>query len=153
MYKLRKAAKPFFQKFGRAPTYEELASQTGLRPAEVEHVFKSYLPTVSLDESIGSESEDTLEKVVEDKESSAPDELTESHLLCERVHLLLNRLTPDERAVVELRYGIGSKALLTDSEIAAAMQKDAPFVRRATIRAMRKLRKLNIHNAISDYLN
>ena len=153
MYRLRKAAKPFFQKFGRAPSYEELAEQTGLRAAEVEHVFRSYLPTVSLDESIGSESGDTLQKIVEDTESAAPDELTESQLLCERVHVLLNRLTPDERSVVELRYGIGSRALLTDTEIAMAMHTDAASVRRATIRAMRKLRKLNIHTGISDYLN
>lgn len=153
LYKLKKAAKPFYQKFGRAPSFLELADETGIALEEVEHVFKSNMQMLSLDETIGSDTEDTLDKIVEDKSSPAPEEEVELEILSDRVSRMLSRLSPEERSVMELRYGIGISAHPTDLEIALEMHIDALLVRRATIRAMRKLRKLNRHRQLSDYFN
>lgn len=153
MYRLKKAAKPFYQKEGRAPTFAELAAQTGMPLEEVEHVFRSHSQMLSLDETVGSECDDTLGKIIEDKSSVHPEDAIELQLLGSRVQSLLMRLSPEERAVTELRFGIGDCTLPTDLEIACALHTDTHDVRRATIRAMRKLRKLNRSRNISDYLN
>lgn len=152
MYKLKRAAKPFYQKYGRPPSVVELAAETGIDINEVMHVFRSSMHVSSLDEFLGSDNEDTLEKVVEDRSGNPPEKEIEQKLLEERVSGMLHRLAPDEEMVMKLRYGIGFEPHLTDLEIASAMHTDAITVRRATIRAMRKLRKLNRHREISEYL-
>ncbi len=153
MYKLRRAARPYFQEFGRAPSAAEMSKDTGLSVAEVQHALSSNVQVVSLDETIGTEGEDTLELVVEDKSSAEPDAEIESSLLSRRVQALLGRLSAEEKRVMELRYGIGGEEHPTDAEIAAEMHTDCLFVRRATIRAMRKLRKFNKSKNISEFLN
>ncbi|MBX9685354.1 MAG: RNA polymerase sigma factor RpoD/SigA [Candidatus Obscuribacterales bacterium] len=153
MYRLKKAAKPFYQKYGRPPSLVELAAETGMALKDVMHVFKSHVQVLSLDESIGSENDDTLDRLIEDESAALPEETVELGLLSKRVDGLLSRLSPEERKVTELRYGIGIDVHPTDAEIASALRTDCLSVRRATIRAMRKLRKINKENTISDYLN
>lgn len=151
-YRLRKASKPFYQTHGRAPTPEELSKVTGLSVEDINHIFRSNFQIVSLDESLNSDSEDTLEKMIEDKSSLAPEEEVELELLAQKINLMLSRLSAEERRVVELRYGIGFNAHATDAEIACKMKTESIMVRRATIRAMRKLRK-NFHaEQFSDFL-
>lgn len=152
MYKLKKAAKPFYQKYGRPPSVLELARETGIDINEVMHVFRSSMHVSSLDEFLSNDNEDTLERVIEDKSGHPPDIEVENKILEERVKKMLHRLAPDEEMVMKLRYGIDSKPHPTDLEIASAMHTDTLSVRRATIRAMRKMRKLNRHHQISEYL-
>lgn len=151
-YRLRKAAKPFYQTHGRAPTPEELSKVSGLPVEEINHIFRSNYQVVSLDESINSDSEDTLEKVIEDKSSLSPEEEVEVELLAEKIKMMLSKLSKEERQVVELRYGIGIKAHPTDAEIAFEMKTESIMVRRATIRAMRKLRKTFNAEQFADFL-
>lgn len=152
MYRLRKAAKPFYQELGRPPSAAELSVATGLSLEEVLHVLKSNIQVLSLDETLGNDSDDTLDKVVEDTNSLLPEDVLELELLAQRVRKMLKRLSPEERAVMELRYGIGFQAHPTDAEIADAMHSEALLVRRATIRAMRKLRKQNKAEQFIDFL-
>jgi RNA polymerase primary sigma factor len=152
MYRLKKAAKPFYQKYGRPPSVLELAAETGIEIDEVMHVFRSSMHVSSLDEFLSTDNEDTLEKVVEDKSGHLPEIEVETKILEERVNRLLHRLAPEEEMVMKLRYGIGVDVHPTDIEIADAMHTDALSVRRASIRAMRKLRKLSRHRSIIEYI-
>ena len=152
MYRLRKAAKPYYQGFGRAPTSAELAAATGLSVEEVLHVLKSNIQVLSLDETLSTDSEDTLDKIIEDRSCLLPEDVLEFELLAQRVRKMLRRLSPEERNVLELRYGIGFEEHPTDTEIADAMHSESIMVRRATIRAMRKLRKQNKLEQFVEFL-
>lgn len=152
MYRLRRGAKPFFQKLGRAPTPEELAKETGMKLEEVRHVLAIDTDVVSLDASIAG-SDDSLDKIVEDNNTPLPEEIVDQTILHRRVRKLLENLSALEREVIILRYGLQGLELATDAEIAQHMATSTINVRRASVRAMRKLRKYNAHKAIGDYLN
>lgn len=153
IWRLKKAARPFFQNLGRPPSLKEWSKASGVPPDQIMQIFQLDLQVVSLDEELSDDSEDTLEKLIEDRNSRLPEDFVEEQILKLKVDKLLARLSSDERRVMELRYGIGSDVLPTDAEIALAMDKDALFVRRAAVRAMRKLRKYLKHQVMMDYVS
>lgn len=152
MYRLRRGAKPFFQKFGRAPTPQELATTTGIKLEEIMHVLASNMDILSLDATL-SGSEDSLDKFVEDHRTRLPEDAVDLSILRDRIYHLLDKLSKDEKTVIELRFGLKDEELATDVEIARKMKVSAIHVRRASVRAMRKLRKFNAHKGIADYFN
>ena len=152
LYKLRRCAKPFFQRFGRAPTINELSLETGITAEEIMHVFNSNLEVFSLDAAI-AHSEDSLDKIVENHKAAAPEQDVDQQILHKRINVLLNKLSSEEKHVIELRYGLNKAELATDAEIASELRAPTINIRRASVRAMRKLRKFTAHNSISDYLN
>lgn len=155
-YRLRKASKPFYQEHGRAPTAAELADLTGMQLDEIAHILRSQMTVMSLDgHPAGIEDgDDMLDRMVpEEDQEHSPENSAEIKLLSKRVGKLLSHLSPDERAVMELRYGLTGVARPGDAEIAEEMHTDRCTVRRTTIRAMRKLRKLNVERRLTEYLN
>ncbi len=153
LYRLKRAAKPFYQRLGRAPSKEELEAATGLSQNEIFNALKSDLHLLSLDEALSAESEDSLLDLVEDRKAGSPEEIADLHFLSRRVKKMLLRLSDQERRVIELRYGVDGIEHTTDAEIASEMHCDSILVRRATIRAMRKLRKWNSREKLSDYVS
>lgn len=153
-YRLRKASKPFYQEHGRAPSATELAELTGMSVDEIAHILRSQMTVMSLDgHPAGIEDgDDMLDRMVPDVEEHAPEAGAEIRLLSKRIGCMLSHLSKDERQVVELRYGLTGLAHPGDAEIAEEMHTDRCTVRRTTIRAMRKLRKLNGDRTLAEYL-
>lgn len=154
-YKLRKASKPFYQEHGRAPTATELATLTGMDPDEIDHILRSQMTVTSLDgHPAGMEDgDDMLDRMVPDEdEDHSPEAGAESKLLSKRINNMLAHLSKDERMVMELRYGLRGVPHPGDAEIASEMHVDRCEVRRTTIRAMRKLRKLNLEKSLAEFL-
>src|ERR1700733_12389640 len=106
LYKLRREAKPYFQKLGRYPTIQELAQATGLNRDEIEHVLKSSMNMLSLDEFIGSEDDETMEKFIADKSLAKPDDQAEDALLRSKIQKLIASLSDEEQLVMKPLYGL-----------------------------------------------
>lgn len=154
-YRLRKASKPFYQEHGRPPSAEELAALTGMQVEDIAHILRSQMTVLSLDghASGADDGDDMLDRVIPDEnEEHSPENCAESCLLSKRINSLLSNLSDEERTVMELRYGLTGVAHPGDAEIADEMHSDRRTVRRTTIRAMRKLRKLNSDKALCEYL-
>ncbi len=154
-YRLRKASKPFYQKYGRAPSAAELSELTGLTVDDIVHILRSQVTVMSLDAHPAGmdDGDDMLDRMIPDEdEEHSPEASAEIRLLSKRVSQLLAHLSRDERTVMELRYGITGIAHPGDAEIANEMHTDRCDVRRTTIRAMRKLRKINCERSLAEYL-
>lgn len=154
-YRLRKASKPFYQEHGRPPSAEELSKLTGMHVDEIAHILRSQMTVLSLDGHPGGldDGDDMLERMIpENDEEHSPEAGAEICLLSKRVGCLLAQLSHEERMVMELRYGLTGMAHPGDAEIAEEMHTDKRTVRRTTIRAMRKLRKLNANKSLAEYL-
>ncbi len=154
-YRLRKASKPFYQEHGRAPTASELAELTGMNVDEIAHILRSQMTVMSLDGHPAGidDGDDMLDRMIpEEDEEHSPESSAEVRLLSKRVGNLLAHLSSEERTVMELRYGLTGMAHPGDAEIADEMHTDRCTVRRTTIRAMRKLRKLNGEKTLTEYL-
>jgi len=152
MFKLRRAAKPFFQHKGRYPTIKELAEVTGIDEQEISHVLKSSVATLSINDFVGGEDEETLDKFIEDKTTLKPDEYAELELLHNKVDSLLNQLLAKERDVIRHLYGLAGKDAMNSRQVANALSMEINDVRLTESRALRKLKKLTINNQINDYL-
>jgi RNA polymerase primary sigma factor len=152
LFKLKRAAKPFYQKMGRPPTVLELCESTGLSEADVDHVLKSSMSTVSMDEYISGGDEETLEKFIEDKGIPRPDEQAERELLSRKVSKLMSGLASDEVDVMTPLYGLDGKSRRSAKEVAASLGIEVRDVRRIEIRALRRLRRATHNRQLVDFL-
>ncbi|MFY0407263.1 sigma-70 family RNA polymerase sigma factor [Solicola sp. PLA-1-18] len=113
----------------REPGVDELAAATGFDPAQVELLLRAEQVTVPLDlVAHAAASHDDPGEPVERRDAA------------ERVLHALGCLDPEERTVLELRFGIGSEPC-TLAETARRTGSDVPGVRRLERRALDRLRR------------
>ena len=94
---------------------------------------------LSLQQPAGAEGEAELGELLPD-EAPTPFEQVESALLGEEVRALLSTLHPRERALLELRYGLGGEPPLTRSEAARRLglrRRDAVRLEELALRQLR----------------
>jgi RNA polymerase primary sigma factor len=152
MFKLRRAAKPFFQQEGRYPSIKELAEVTGIDEHEITHVLRSSVATLSINDFVGTEDEETLDKFIEDKATLKPDEYAELELLHIKVDSLLNQLLAKERDVIRHLYGLAGSDAMNSRQVANVLSMEINDVRLTESRALRKLKKLTNNQKLNDYL-
>ena len=126
------------------PTTQEIAREMNLSPTKVEEIEKAYsqLPA-SLEQPLGDDEEGELGDLVASQASSPEDIITESWLQ-EQVHKLLESLTPKERRVLELRFGMRDGRPRTLDEVGAEFHLTRERIRQIEIQALRKLRHPNL---------
>jgi RNA polymerase primary sigma factor len=91
---------------GREPTVEEIAAVLGVTPEETQSLRVVARHPVSLHEPLGGDGERALEDFLDDPDATNPGRAVDQHLLRERIAEVLRSLTPREREVIELRFGL-----------------------------------------------
>lgn len=152
LFKLRRAAKPFYQRLGRYPTVEELAAETGISQAEIEHVLKSSMSMLSMDDFVGAEEDETLGKFVEDKNSEPPEAHAEHSIMRMKIDKMVGMLTEQEQKILTALFGLHGSKQLTARQVAEALSLEIQDVRRIENKALRRLRRMNHNRTLSDYL-
>lgn len=103
--KIKKAQRSLSQQLGRAPSISELALELELTPKQVrEYLEKARLP-LSLDLRVGDNQDTELGELLEDTANSPEDFVTESCLSTD-IEKLMADLTPQQREVLSLRFGL-----------------------------------------------
>ncbi len=153
--KLRAAKSRLMQSNGLPPTAEQLAKNMRLPMAEVEDLLACELRsvTVSLQGVVKSKSDPSELVDVLPSEEIPPMERAEMAERTASVWTLLNRanLTPKERMVVTLRFGLdGSHEWRTLAEVARHMSCSREYCRQVVQRALRKLRKTGIQSGLVE---
>ena len=153
--KLRAAKSRLMQSNGLPPTAEQLAKTMRLPMAEVEDLLACELRsvTVSLQGVVKSKSDPSELVDVLPSEEIPPMERAEMAEGTASVWTLLNRanLTPKERMVVTLRFGLdGSHEWRTLAEVARHMSCSREYCRQVVQRALRKLRKTGIQSGLVE---
>ena len=153
--KLRAAKSRLMQSNGLPPTAEQLAKTMRLPMAEVEDLLACELRsvTVSLQGVVKSKSDPSELADVLPSEEIPPMERAEMAERTASVWTLLNRanLTPKERMVVTLRFGLdGSHEWRTLAEVARHMSCSREYCRQVVQRALRKLRKTGIQSGLVE---
>lgn len=152
LFKLRRAAKPYYQRLGRYPTVEELSVETGISQSEIEHILKSSMTMLSFDDFVGAEEDETLGKFVEDKNSAPPEACAEHAIIQMKIDKMFGSLSEQERTILNALFGLHGCAQLTAKQVADAMSLEVQDVRRIENKALRKLRRYNHNRSLSDYL-
>jgi RNA polymerase primary sigma factor len=150
--KLARARKNLAQKLGRQPTEKELASEMGLPPKKVESLLNviSGVP-VSLDTPVGEDGSQ-LGDFIADQTIVQPDEQSTASLLREELNKTLESLTPRERRIIELRFGLGNEYGRTLAEVGTELGLTKERIRQIEKEALAKLRHPSHSRELVGYL-
>jgi len=153
--RLRAAKARHLQAHGQAPSIGQLAEALSLPRAEVEELLGCELRsvTVSLQGAVRSKSDPSELVDVLPSQEPAPMERAEQAERSDSVWTLLEKasLTPKERTVVMLRFGLdGSNEWRTLAEVARQLSCSREYCRQVVQRALRKLRRAGVESGMVE---
>jgi RNA polymerase primary sigma factor len=135
----------------RDPSVEEIAAAAGVDPEEADLIMRAAQPLVSLDKSIGDDS-DAAEfgDLIEDDRTPSPFEAAAETLMQERLTEALENLSYRERRVIEMRYGLRDEQARTLDQVARVFGLTRERTRQIEEGAVRKLASLAEAQALRD---
>ena len=123
---------------GREPTPEELARRTGVPAQKVRLILESSRKPLSLETPIGEDSQ--LGDFLEAKSAGSPNDSLISQDLMTQVERALSTLSPKEKKILRLRFGIGEDGEHTLEEVGKRFAVTRERIRQIETKALRKLR-------------
>jgi RNA polymerase primary sigma factor len=150
--KYTRVARRFVQEHGREATVEEIADLMGIIPEKVREIVKATQEPVSLETPVGQEEDSHLGDFVEDHNAIPPMEAAAHHLMREQVLAALSSLSPREREVLALRFGIDDGRSRTLEEVGREFRVTRERIRQIEAIALRKLRHPSRSRPLRDYL-
>jgi RNA polymerase primary sigma factor len=128
------------QDLGREPTVDEIARAMDVPAERVREIIRILPQPISLESTVGDEQDAVLADFVVDENLPDMDDVAARIVLKGQVEGVLETLTPRERRVVELRFGLEGDKLYTLSEIGAELGVTRERIRQIETKALRKLR-------------
>jgi len=150
--KLIRTSRRLSQEYGREPTSEEIARGMGILPEKVREIIKISQEPVSLEMPIGEEEDSHLGDFIEDRSTMPPVEAASLNLLKDQVEEVLSTLTPRERRVLQLRFGLEDGRSRTLEEVGKEFGVTRERIRQIEAKALRKLRHPSRSKKLKDYL-
>ncbi|MGB9793092.1 MAG: RNA polymerase sigma factor RpoD [Thermacetogeniaceae bacterium] len=150
--KLVRVHRQLLQELGRDPTPEEIAKEMGIPVERVREIQKIAQEPVSLETPIGEEEDSHLGDFIEDEDALAPAEAASYNLLKEQLEEVLETLTPREREVLRLRFGLDDGKARTLEEVGQKFKVTRERIRQIEAKALRKLRHPSRSKKLKDYL-
>jgi RNA polymerase nonessential primary-like sigma factor len=147
--KIKKAQRQLSQRLGRAATIAELGEELDLTPKQVRDYLEKSRHPLSLDLRVGDNQDTELSELLEDDGPSPEDFATHSALQGD-IAKLMGDLTPQQREVLTLRYGLIDGQPLTLAKIGNQLGISRERVRQLERDALKKLRQRKV--AIQEYL-
>jgi RNA polymerase nonessential primary-like sigma factor len=138
--KIKKVQRDLAQSLGRTATVGELADALDLSVKQVrEYLERSRVP-LSLDLRVGDNNDTELSELLEDTSASPEDFAVQSSLRQELMNLM-DELTPQQKEVLMLRFGLEDGQSLTLAKIGDRLNISRERVRQIEREALTKLRK------------
>jgi len=150
--KLVRVSRRLFQELGREPDDEEIAEEMGVTSDKVREVLRISREPISLNTPIGEEDDAELGDFVEEKDAIAPLEAASLTMLRTEVENVLDTLTPRERRVLQLRFGLVDARQLTLEEVGKRFGVTRERIRQIEAKALRKLRHPSRSKRLTDFL-
>jgi len=140
--KITRSKRELLQKMGIKPTLEEIASDIGISKERICFAQKLGDSTKSLDESVSGDGDLLLGDIIAKDKSPSPEKQALLTLLCENLgQILESALSPREKKVLELRYGLLDGETKTLEEIGLMFKVTRERIRQIEENALNKLRK------------
>ena len=151
--KVIRVSRQLLQELGHDPSAEEIAAEMGMPVDKVREILKIAQEPVSLETPIGEEEDSHLGDFIPDEDASEPSEAASFSLLKEQLMEVLNTLTPREKKVLELRFGIVDGRTRTLEEVGKEFNVTRERIRQIEAKALRKLRHPSRSKKLRDFLN
>jgi RNA polymerase primary sigma factor len=142
------------QQLGREPTDQELADALGIDPARVRETRLAARVPSSIDQPIGDDDDTSVADFVMDQSDRGPEELTHKELLKQEAERTLAAiLTPREKLVLQMRFGLGNGHVYPLEKIGERLGLTRERVRQIEAQALRKLREPRVSGRLRHFLS
>ncbi|MFT5360098.1 MAG: RNA polymerase primary sigma factor, partial [Candidatus Paceibacteria bacterium] len=129
------------QDLGREPLAEEVATEMGVDVEKIHVIEKISQETTSLEKPInGDEEKSTLSEFIADDKILRPDEESSQRILHDQIFEVLDELSPKERKILEMRYGLLNGIQHTLEEVGQEFGVTRERIRQIEAKVHEKLR-------------
>ena len=150
--KLNRAMPTLTRNLGREPTPQELAERADLPLSVVRQARNIAHTVVSLDAPIGDSDESQFGDFIEDRQAVNPAEATVAFDLRRQTESVLETLSPKEREVIRMRFGLNDGAEPTLAELGEKFSLTRERIRQIEAAALRKLRDPQLSHRLSSFV-
>ena len=151
--KVKKTNSQLLHKIGRDPSAEEIAAELDMPVDKVREILRVAQEPVSLETPIGEEEDSHLGDFIPDDDALAPADAASNILLKESLDEVLNTLTPREKKVIVLRFGLADGHPRTLEEVGKEFNVTRERIRQIEAKALRKLRHPSRSKKLRDFLD
>ena len=138
--KLIQASRSFIQEYGREPTAEEMAHKIDLSVSKVRETLKLTQEPISLETPMGEEENSHLADFIEDEAIISPAQAGFNINLKDQTEAVLETLTPQEKQIIRMRFGIEDGSEHTLEEVGRRFSITRERIRQIEAKALCKLR-------------
>lgn len=138
--KIKKVQRELAQQLGRSPTPGEIAKELELEPAQIREYMNMARQPVSLDVRVGDNQDTELQEMLED-DGPSPEYYTTQEFLRQDLNNLLSELTPQQREVLALRFGLEDGHELSLAKVGERLNLSRERVRQLEHQALAHLRR------------
>ena len=138
--KIKKVQRELSQKLGRSATPAEIAQELDLEASQIRDFLMMARQPVSLDLRVGDNQDTELRDLLED-DGLSPEQFTTGESLREDVNQLLEELTPQQRDVLTLRFGLNNGTELSLAKVGEQLSLSRERVRQLERQALDYLRR------------
>jgi len=140
--KYKQVYRRLFQDLGREPLAEEVATEMGVEVEKIHVIEKISQSTASLEKPIGDDDEkSTLGEFIADDKIPRPDQDAAQRLLQDQIKEVLDTLSPKERKILEMRYGLVDGIQHTLEEVGKEFGVTRERIRQIEAKVHEKLRQ------------
>jgi len=150
--KLTRVQRHLVQALGREPLPEEIAAEMGIELDKVRYVLKISQETVSLEAPVGEEEDSYLGDFLEDKVTLSPKDSATVQLLKDHLAKVLELLSPREKRILEMRFGLVDGTTRTLEEVGKEFGVTRERIRQIEAKALMRLRRNRESRQLLDYL-
>ena len=147
-----RVSRRLLQELGREPTDEEVGEEMGVTAERVREIIAIARDPISLETPVGTEDDVQLGDFIEDKLAPEPLELASLAMLRSEMEHVLDTLTPRERRVLQLRFGLVDGQQRTLEEVGKRFGVTRERIRQIEAKALRKLRHPARRGRLTDFL-
>jgi RNA polymerase primary sigma factor len=148
--KIGRVERKLLAELGHDPTADEIARELEIDREEVEQIRRSAQAPISLEKPVGDEEESEFGHFLADQSAAAPDEAAETTMRKETLKRILCALSPRERRVLELRYGLDGQHPRTLDEVGRTFNVTRERVRQIENQSLKKLQALAESQKLRD---
>ncbi len=138
--KVMQTQKQLLQELGHEPTPDEVANEMQFPVERVQAIMKMAQQPISLQSPVGDSDDTNFGDFIEDKGAENPYDMTAYSLLREKLMDVLESLTPRERKVLSLRFGLQDGYSRTLEEVGKQFNVTRERIRQIEAKALRKMR-------------
>ncbi len=150
--KLGRAQRDLLQGLGREPLPEEIGTQMGIPADKVREILRVSQEPVSLETPMGEEKDSYLGDFIEDADAVVPVDAVSFIMLKDQLESVLHTLSPREKKIVHLRFGLLDGHPRTLEEVGREFHLTRERIRQIQAKTLSKLRHPSRAQTLRDYL-